>query len=316
MLILYPSIRIYAQHMLSREDSHQMGWLERRKLMKKLLSVVTLCCLLGTFTKMSFAEDTQAESRIFNGDAPFLPSAQQDPLESINRPIFNFNQAMDTVLITPIAKIYNTLIPAPIRTGADNVFDNIAMLSSTANDLLQGEFKYALNDAWRFIINTTMGVGGIFDPATEFGLEEHFNDMGITLARWGYRNSSYVVLPILGPTTVRDGVAVAADYYLFSPYPYIRSTYLLQGIIAYRYLTIKAQLIDANNFMNEVALDPYTFERDAYYQYRNHKIATGSSADTSEFLYLEENEPQDEKAGEAGEKAGDHSGAGAGYIIE
>jgi phospholipid-binding lipoprotein MlaA len=284
--------------------------------MKKLLSLVAMCCAMGMFTKISFAGEAQAESSIFNSEAPFLPSAQQDPLESINRPIFNFNQAMDTVLITPIAKIYNTLIPSPIRTGADNVFDNIAMLSSTANDLLQGEFKLALNDAWRFIINTTMGVGGIFDPATEFGLQEHFNDMGITFARWGYRNSSYIVLPILGPTTVRDGVAFAADYYLFSPYPYVHSMWLLKGIIAYRYLTIKAQLIDANNFMNEVALDPYTFERDAYYQYRNHKIATGSNADTSEYLYLEENEPQDEKPDELGAEAGDHSGAGAGYIRE
>ncbi len=284
--------------------------------MKKLLSLVVVCLALGTFTKMSFAEDTQAESGIFNGEAPFLPSAQQDPLESINRPIFNFNQAMDKVLIIPIAKIYNTLIPAPIRTGADNVFDNIAMLPSVANDVLQGEFKHALNDAWRFIINTTMGVGGIFDPATEFGLSEHFNDMGITFARWGYRNSTYVVLPILGPTTVRDAVSVVGDYYLFSPYPYIHSMYLLKGIIAYRYLTVKAQLIDATNFMNEVALDPYTFERDAYYQYRNHKIATGSNADNSEFLYLEENEPQDEKPGEPGAEAGDHSGPGAGYIRE
>lgn len=281
---------------------------------KYFLNIVAIVFAFGTFTKISFAENTQSESGIFNSDAPFLPSAQQDPLESINRPIFNFNQAMDKVLIIPIAKIYNTLVPYPIRQGADNAFDNIALLSSVANDLLQGEFKFALNDAWRFIINSTIGVAGLFDPATQFGLPEHFNDLGITLARWGYHNSTYIELPILGPTTIRDGVSLVGDYYLFSPYPYIKSIYLLKGILAYRYLTIKSQLIDATNFMNEVALDPYTFERDAYYQYRNHKIITGSSADTSEFLYLEEKEPQDQKTRQRGDKAGDHSGAG--YIRE
>lgn len=268
----------------------------------RLISALVLCLML-TGTKICFAEEAQAEAGIFNGNAPFLPSNQQDPLESINRPVFEFNQAMDTVLITPVAKIYNTLIPSLIRTGADNVFDNIALLPTVANDLLQGEFKHALNDTWRFIINTTIGIGGIGDPATEFGLPEHFNDMGLTLAHWGYRNSSYVVLPFLGPTTIRDGAATVADYYLFTPYPYIHSDYLIYGILTYRYLTIKAQLLDANNLMNAVALDPYTFTRDAYYQYRNNKIDTGSNADNSEYLYLEEKEPQDTKV--SGAKAPD-----------
>ncbi len=265
-------------------------------MIRKLVATAICFAALGA-ASMSFAEETSAEASIFDGNAPFLPSAKQDPLESLNRKVFDFNQAMDTVFITPISKIYNTLIPFPIRQGADNVFDNIALLPSTANDLLQGEFKHALNDAWRFIINTTFGIGGIFDVATAFELPEHLNDMGITFARYGYRNSTYVVLPFLGPTTVRDAVGTAADYYLFTPYPYIKSDWLITGIGVYRYFTIKAQLLDANNFMNEVALDPYTFARDAYYQYRNNKISSGSNSDASEYLYLNENEPQDVKPG-------------------
>lgn len=263
-----------------------------KKKMKKIISLFTFYfCVTLIITKPCFAESTHFSP------PQILPSSQQDPLEKSNRWVFRFNQEMDTVFITPISKIYNTLIPNPIRTGADNAFDNIAMLSTTANDLLQGEFKHGINDAWRFIINTTLGVGGIFDVASKFGIPKHFNDMGITLAKWGYRNSTYLVIPFLGSMNVRDGIGLLGDYYLFSPYPYIASDSIIYGILTYRYLTIKAQLLEANDIMNEIALDPYTFTRDAYYQYRNHKINSDSNMDNSEYMYLQENENQDTISG-------------------
>lgn len=247
----------------------------KKKILFFLLSLVIYCAI--------------AEAAI---DTPLLPSSKQDPLESINRHIFQFNQEMDTVLITPIATIYDTLVPNPIKKGANNFFDNIAMISTTGNDLLQGQFTHAIQDTWRFLINSTLGLAGTIDVASAFGLPKHFNDMGLTFARWGYKNSTYIVIPILGPATIRDTAGLFGDYYLLSPYPYIRSSALIYGILTYRYFTIRANLLDANKLMNDIALDPYIFERDAYYQYRQNKMRN-VSADTSQYMYLQEKEPQD-----------------------
>lgn len=250
--------------------------------MKKLVAIAVF--LITTVVNVAFANNTTTPPML-------TPSSEQDPLESINRPIYNFNQGFDTYFMTPVAKGYNTIVPRPIRTAANNFFENISMISSTGNDILQGDFKQMILDTWRFVINSTMGVGGLIDVAAEFGLPKHFNDMGVTFAKWGYRDSTYLVFPILGSTTVRDALGTAIDYYML-PYPYIRPTSITYALLTFRYITVKAQLVDAQKFVNDVALDPYTFTRDAYYQYRNNKIHHNKQ-DDSEYMYLAENEPAD-----------------------
>lgn len=292
--------------------------------MKKL--VATVLCTFSLFCNITAMADTNSDDNDTQSSA-FLPSSEQDPLESINRPIFNFNQGFDKYFMTPVAEGYNAVVPKPVRTGANNFFDNISMVSTTANDFLQGEFTQGILDAWRFVINSTFGLAGTIDVAQEFGLPKHFNDLGVTLAKWGDRNSTYLVIPFLGPTTVRDGVGLVGDYYM-SPYPYmhyvassnsvVQDDWFIYGLLTYRYLTIKAQLVDANKLMNAVALDPYTFARDAYYQYRNTKIG---GTDTSQYLYLEDNPTADDKPGTAKEVAAanadnSNDNAGAGYIAD
>jgi phospholipid-binding lipoprotein MlaA len=263
--------------------------------MKKAILMATLSLTLS-FCFPSFADTANdgPEEPLMSPLKP-TPTSEQDPLESINRPIFNFNQGLDTYFMTPVSKGYNAVVPNPIRTAANNFFENISMLSTTGNDILQGEFKQSIFDAWRFVINSTFGIGGLIDVAAEFGLPKHFNDMGITFAKWGYKDSTYLVFPVLGSSNIRDTIGFSIDYYM-SPYPYIRPTSITYGLIAFRYLTIKAQLVDANKLINEVALDPYTFTRDAYYQYRNKKIHD-STSDNTQYLYKDVPEPQDEKPG-------------------
>lgn len=252
--------------------------------MKKLIFI-----LCFGFFQASFASSLS--------ETPLLPSSEQDPLEAINRPIFAFNQTMDYILITPATTAYNKVVPNPIRAGVNNFFDNISMISTTANDILQGELKTSITDAWRFIINSTLGIGGLIDVASEFGLPKHFNDMGLTFAKWGYRNSTYIVVPFLGSGTIRDGIGLVGDGYL-SPYPYLHSDPLMYSLLGFRYFTVKANLVDAIKMMNEMALDPYVFARDAYYQYRAAKINSNLSSN-SQYMYLNEKEPQDEKLGSA-----------------
>lgn len=293
------------------------------KYAKKIILMTSLCLsgLLG-ITQQSFADSASANNNTAasSGNAntafapPMLtPSSELDPLEKINRPIFAFNQGVDTYFMTPVSKGYNAVIPKPIRIGINNFFENISMLSTTANDALQGELNQTIFDAWRFVINTTFGLGGFIDVAAEFGLPKHFNDMGVTFAKWGYKDSTYLMFPILGSSTVRDALGTAADTYL-SPYPYVNQNSILYGVLAMRYLTVKAQMVDANQLINDVALDPYTFTRDAYYQYRNHKI-NDNREDKSEWAYQEEKEPQDVKPG-ANENVRFESNLGADYVPE
>jgi len=263
----------------------------------KKISLLLLSLLSFAFS--AFAEEenpmTASVQSVYSTDPSTLKNnAPYDPFESINRPIFAFNQFMDKWFFIPAAKIYNTLLPKPVRVGSTNFFDNLSMISATANDLLQGEINQSMNDIWRFIINSTLGAAGTIDVASHFGLPKHFNDMGITFAKWGAKKSPYIMIPLLGPSTVRDGVGLLGDYYLFTFYPYIKPESTFYAVISYRFLNIKAQTVDANIFMNTAALDPYTFMRDAYFQYRNNKIGGES---TSQYLYLEENEPQDLKPG-------------------
>lgn len=194
-----------------------------------------------------------------------------DPFEPFNRKVYKFNTALDSVLLKPPAKVYRAVVPAPVRKSINNFYNNLDLIPTVGNDLLQAQGKWAIRDSWRFIINSSLGVGGLFDVAKTFGLPPHSNDLGLTLAKWGDKNSPYLVIPFLGPSTLRDGAGWLFQFALYSPYVYINDDALVYSLLALRYIDLRSQLLDTDRIMDE-ALDKYAFMRDAYLQYRNNLI--------------------------------------------
>jgi phospholipid-binding lipoprotein MlaA len=196
----------------------------------------------------------------------------KDPYEWFNRPVFTFNDKLDKFILKPIATGYNAIMPTPLNQGIHNVFLNIGNLPTIANDLLQFNFYQSANDIWRLIINTTVGVGGLFDIGSRIGLKQYSNDFGLTLAAWGYENSNYLVLPFFGPSTPRDGVGIPVDYFLFSIYPYIQPESTRYEIYGLGVVDRRAQLLKYQQVLEEAAVDRYAFVRDAYMQRRAYQI--------------------------------------------
>ncbi len=214
-----------------------------------------------------------------------------DPYESINRKIHNFNMAFDATMLKPGAKIYKAALPVSIRMGINNAYNNVLMLPTVANDLLQGEWRFAIKDSWRFFINSIFGVAGLFDVASSrFALPPHYTDLGLTFAKWGDKKSPYIVIPFFGPSTIRDGMGMIFDFSLFTPYPYINNDAVIYGLIGLRYFDLRSQLLDSERLLDE-ALDKYSFLRDAYLQHRNFLINGDQVQSTdTDSLYVEEDE--------------------------
>ncbi|MEE9452317.1 MAG: VacJ family lipoprotein [Gammaproteobacteria bacterium] len=196
----------------------------------------------------------------------------RDPFESYNRKAYAFNTAVHKSVLRPAAKVYNSAIPWPIRKGIYNVFINVYQLPTIANDLLQGDINLAMKDVWRFIVNTTFGIGGLFDVAQHMGLERTYQDLGITLAKWGDRNSPYIVVPLLGPSTIRDSFGILFDYQLFTPYPYIEPPELRYGILAAEFFVYIAQYVENEELLKDIEIDPYVLQKNAYLQRRDFLI--------------------------------------------
>jgi phospholipid-binding lipoprotein MlaA len=199
-------------------------------------------------------------------------SNPDDPLEPVNRVIFKFNDAFDTVFFRPVALLYNKIVPKPIATGIFNIYRNIDNVPTVLNDLLQLNLYQATSDAWRLGINTTIGLGGFFDVASQIGLEPNYEDFGLTLARWGYTKSMYIQIPFFGPGTIRDSSGYLVDYYYLSIYPYIQPLRDQYALYFFGVLVRRADLLRYEDFMQEAAIDKYVFMRDAYLQHRNYLI--------------------------------------------
>jgi len=211
-----------------------------------------------------------------------------DPWEKTNRFFYNLNDGFDRVALKPVADAYVKFIPQPIRRGIGNGFDNLLYFNVISNDLLQAKWSQSLGDAGRMVANSTIGIGGIFDVATGLGLPSHENDFGITLAKWGVKPGPYIVIPILGPSTLRDSSRYVYEYfstpitYLWLPYEITIPLYSTQTI------DLRARLNDAARFRSEVAIDPYVFTRNAYLQYRDAKIHEGKPPATTQSIYDED----------------------------
>ncbi len=232
--------------------------------------ISSLMCATG-FARQRIATDAIPATIIAAEEAPPAP-ANADPFEKINRSMFTFNDNLDAYILKPVAEGYNKLMPRPLNKGVHNVFNNIDTLTTIANDILQLHLYQALNDSWRFAINTTLGIGGLFDVAERMGLKSYQNDFGLTMACWGWKSSTYIVLPFFGPSNIRDGLSIPVDYFALSIYPYIQPTEKQYAIYAVGVVDHRAQLLKYQNVFDEIALDKYVFIRSAYTQRRVYQV--------------------------------------------
>jgi phospholipid-binding lipoprotein MlaA len=193
-----------------------------------------------------------------------------DPYEGFNRSMYSFNMGVDRYVLKPVADGYRFVTPDFMETGVRNFFTNLKGINVVFNDVLQGKFKQGASDTGRFLTNTTIGVAGLFDVASEFGLENNVEDFGQTLAVWGVDEGPYLVLPLLGPTTIRDGGAGIMDR-AANPGTYVPFTGVIEGI------SDRANAQGALNFIDEAALDPYVFTRESFLQYRRSLVSDGKN---------------------------------------
>ena len=230
----------------------------------------------------------------------------RDPFEPVNRAIYRFNEKFDDVLAKPVAEAYRDYVPSPIRTGVGNFFSNLGDVVIGVNDLMQGKMPEAINDFGRVMVNTTLGVLGFWDRATELGVEKRNEDFGQTLGWWGLGDGPYLVLPILGPSSVRDTFGWAGDIYAW-PATYVDPTAARNSLAATRFVHTRADLLEASRILDTAALDPYTFVRDAYLQRRRNLVYDGNPPPEEEFF----DEPEPKKAPSVSD-AGNGSSAGSG----
>lgn len=198
------------------------------------------------------------------------PGSVKDPFEGYNRAVYSFNTYVDKIVYKPIAHAYRFVVPHLVDKGVGHFFANLGMIPTVANDLLQADFNDALSDSWRFLVNSTVGLGGILDVATPLGIANHSQDFGLTLAKWGVRETPYLVLPFLGPTTLRDCFSIPVDHYL-SPWPYVDSREVRNGLLALKVVQTRARLLKTDKLIAQ-AFDPYAFVRDAYLQQRAYAV--------------------------------------------
>lgn len=203
------------------------------------------------------------------GCATVPPSERnpRDPWQRMNRGVYKFNDAFDRAIAKPVARTYVRVLPHVARTGLDNFFSNATYPDVIVNALLQGQLKPFARDTGRFVVNSTVGIGGLFDPATPMGLTVEDRDFGQTFGKWGVPSGPFVLLPILGPSDVRDAIGRVPDQYA-QPWPYINSPYWEYGTLLLYDVKVRADLLPLTD-MAEKTYDPYAFERNAYLQHRD-----------------------------------------------
>jgi phospholipid-binding lipoprotein MlaA len=214
-----------------------------------------------------------------------VPSGKRDPRdpwEGFNRASYKFNDTLDRAIAKPVAKGYKKVTPRVVRTGVSNFFSNLGTLTTIANDVLQGKMKQAGQDSGRFLLNSTLGLAGLLDPASAAGLERNNEDFGQTLGKWGVKSGPYLMLPILGPSTVRDTFARLPDQFTY-PVNYLEddsTRYILRGT---EFLDLRADLLSLDDQI-EKSYDKYAFIRNAWLQRREFLVTDGNVGDVSSEL--------------------------------
>ncbi len=204
----------------------------------------------------------------------------QDPLQPFNRAMFTFNDVVDRALIRPLAVGYRAVLPQPIRNGVNNFFDNLRAPTTLLNDILQGKPKRAQETINRFLVNSTMGVLGFVDIASRLGFPDHEEDYGQTLAVWGVPAGPYLVLPFLGPSTVRDALGRVPEFYIADPLWQPDDTVVTVTRFGLRAVDIRSRLLDLDRIV-QMQVDPYLFFRETYLQNRQRAIMDGVKPDST-----------------------------------
>src|SRR5688572_3581591 len=205
-----------------------------------------------------------------------LPSGKpdpRDPWERFNRASFKLNDALDRAVLRPVARAYVKITPQVVRTGVSNVFDNLETVTTIINDALQGKMRDAGRDSARLVLNSTLGLGGLFDPATAAGFEKNDEDFGQTLGKWGVGSGPYLMIPFMGPSTVRDALARVPDTFT-DPSHYLEDDSTRYLITAVEVVDLRAGLLDLDDDLAQ-SFDRYAFVRNAWMQRREYKVKDG-----------------------------------------
>jgi len=210
------------------------------------------------------------------------PANPTDPWEAWNRKVYAFNDALDAAVVKPVATAYRDIVPQLVRTGVTNFFGNVSDVWSAANHLLQGKVGSGLEMGFRVLTNTVMGFAGVLDPATEFGMQRRSEDFGQTLGVWGVGTGPFVMLPLLGPSTARDGVALIADRQL-SASELANGWASAAAVTTLEVVNLRANLLSASGLLDQAALDRYSFLRDAYLQRRLDAVYDGAAPMVDDF---------------------------------
>ncbi len=214
------------------------------------------------------------------------PGDPNDPFESYNRAMYKFNDGFDTYILKPVAEGYDAVTPTPVQKGISNFFSNLDDVVVIINDLLQFKLKQAASDTGRLLVNSTLGLFGLIDWASDMGMEKHNEDFGQTLGYWGVPSGPYFILPFLGPSTIRDTGGLATDTYYLDPiYREIHEGFppppredkeAVWTMTTLKAVDTRAKLLKAESILDEASLDPYVFLREAYLQRRNNLVHDGN----------------------------------------
>ena len=211
----------------------------------------------------------------------------KDPYEGFNRGVYTFNDTLDGAILKPIAKGYNYITPDVAKKGVNNFYNNISDFITAVNSFLQLDIEQGMTDAGRVIVNTTIGMLGFIDVAStnvNNYTDRNKQDFGTTLAHYGWRDSAYLVLPLFGPSTFRDGTGLVVDGFFIDPIGYISNVSLRNKLYIGAVINTRAQLLDATNLMDEAAIDPYAFQRDSWLQMRKNQIDGKKQIDYNDYL--------------------------------
>lgn len=235
----------------------------------------------------------------------------RDPFERFNRSVYRMNDALDRGVARPVAQAYVKVTPAPVRSGVSNFFRNINSPTVMVNSLLQAKPKEFATETLRLVVNTTIGIGGLFDPASQLGIPAGDEDFGQTLGRWGVRSGPYVVLPFLGPSTVRDTVGIAADQFTDPKYYLLKDFWVKFSLTVAGLIDTRAGLLGTDELLAR-SFDPYVFMRNAYLQRREFQVSDGAASTAADdFEIYEFDDEEDWPVGDdaAGAESGDAAGA-------
>jgi phospholipid-binding lipoprotein MlaA len=216
------------------------------------------------------------------GESAARPASKRDPFEGFNRKVFGFNESIDAAVLKPVAQAYQDVVPEYVRTLVTNVIGNVADAWSAVNHFLQGKVESGLQMGFRFAVNSVLGFGGLLDIGTEIGLEKQPEDFGQTLGKWGVPAGAYVVLPVLGPSTLRDTAALPLDIQATPASLIDDNTATVLGVTSLQVVSARANLLGASRVLDDIALDKYSFLRDAYLSRRQSQVYDGNPPEAAE----------------------------------